>query len=102
MLGRCRAPDPSLDLGEDHLLRRLSPNNRKLAFSEIAERLRGRLIRAMASDLAAVHAGASDLTAIRADLGARPRRWLADAGHRVAQWAEQEWKAYRRMPERRG
>lgn len=95
--GRYRAADPSLLLGDDHLLRRLSPNNRKLAFTEIAGRLRGRLIRAMAADIAAIHAAASDLAAIRADVEARPKRWLADAARTVAAWTEREWKEYRHL-----
>lgn len=94
--GKYRSPDPTFHYDLGHAVRRLSPNSRKLEFREIRRALAARLVRAMASDLAAIHAaGAPD--PIRADLPRLTRhRWLAEAGERVARWTGQEFRRYRR------
>ena len=93
--GPHRSPDPTLFYGEDHVLRRLAPNNRKLDFDKVEGKLQGRLIGAMAAELAAIHAGAGGAKAIMADLRARPAGWLTAATTRVAGWTKSEFDAYR-------
>lgn len=93
--GARRSPDPSLIYTGDHVLRRLAPNNRKLDFKEVTGKLQGRLIGAMAADLAAVHAGEGGADRIAADLRSRDGGWLARATIRVADWTKREFEAYR-------
>jgi hypothetical protein len=96
--GRFRSPDPLFHYAEDHSIRRLSPNSRKLDFDEIAGKLADKLLEAMAADLAAIHAGeASAQNAIRADLARHEgHRWLADAAERVARWTAGEQREFAR------
>lgn len=94
--GRFRSPDPVQHYGDGHVLRRLAPNSRKLDFTEMPEKGRARLIRAMARDLASVHAADDgDQAAVLADLAGRGDDWLGKAAKRVAAWTEQEFAAYR-------
>jgi hypothetical protein len=58
--GAYRSPDPWYTLSESILVRRLSPNNRKLELDKATDPstlLRPRVLRAMGRDLAAVHLG---------------------------------------------
>ena len=94
--GRFRAPDPWLQAEGDIVVRRLAPDSRKLEFDELRPHLRRRLLRAMARDIAAVHAGrrgAAD--AVKADLARRVEGWLAEAAATVAAATERDWKAWR-------
>lgn len=93
--GPWRSPDPFLSYGPNGVVRRVAPNSRKLKFGELRRSRTGRLVRAMAADLAAIHAaepGAAD--AIRRDLEARPKDWLARASRQVATWTKKEFRAY--------
>lgn len=93
--GPWRSPDPFLSYGPDTVLRRLAPNNRKLKFGELRRRRTGRLLRAMAADLGAIHAGeAGAAEIILRDLATRPRAWLASAARKVAAWTKKEFRAY--------
>jgi hypothetical protein len=93
--GCWRSPDPLLVYGDGHVLRRLAPNSRKLKFAKIRGKLQGRLIEAMAAELAAVHVAEGELrAAIEADLGGRPAVWLAEAARRVASWTNSEFESY--------
>ncbi len=92
--GRYRSPDPSLAYSADHVVRRLSPNNRKLDFGDMHKKLRNRLVGAMARELAAVHAGGADVGAIKSDLASRKAGWLAQAVTEVAAWTMQEFESF--------
>jgi hypothetical protein len=93
--GPWRSPDPFLVYGPEGVLRRLAPNSRKLKFGELRRRRTGRLLRAMAADLAAIHAGeAGAADAVLQDLATRPRGWLARAAQKVAVWTRKEFRAY--------
>lgn len=94
--GRFRAPDPWLKSEGDIVVRRLAPDSRKLEFEELRPHLRRRLIRAMARDIAAVHADAKGrINAVKADLASLGTGWLAEAAAAVAEATEQDWKAWR-------
>jgi hypothetical protein len=75
--GRYRAPDPWYDLRDTILVRRLSPNNRKLdlaAVDDKRELVNARVLRYMGRDLAAIHLGLEDhRRAIAKDLHGRTR-----------------------------
>ncbi|MBK1839178.1 DUF2252 family protein [Azospirillum sp. YIM B02556] len=93
--GQYRSPDPTLVHGPGHVVRRLSPNNRKLDFDEIARSRRNKLVAAMAAELAAVHAADADTDAIQRDLHRQPEGWLAATAQAVAGWTVEEWHSYR-------
>src|SRR5256885_17230124 len=59
--GTYRAPDPWYALTDDVIVRRLSPNNRKLdAETHPLELIDKKMLRAMGRDLAAIHLGLTD------------------------------------------
>jgi len=96
--GAHRAPDPWYALTDDVVVRRLSPNNRKLdAETHPLELIDKRMLRLMAHDLAAVHLGLVDARrAIGADLARREKGWLADAVKRAAAFVREEQRAWRK------
>jgi hypothetical protein len=80
--GAHRAPDPTLDLIGQFVFRRISADARKVELDRAAQaRLTDPLLEAMGFDLGAIHAAAKKnrVTAIRADLKARPAGWLQRA-----------------------
>jgi hypothetical protein len=96
--GRHRARDPWYRLSGDLVLRRLSPNNRKIgAETEGAALLLADMLRAMGLELANVHLGAGDARdRIRRDLAARKGDWLGEHARRAAAAVTREfddWKA---------
>jgi hypothetical protein len=95
--GNYRAPDPWYAVTDGVIVRRLSPNNRKLdAETHPLELMNKKMLRAMARDLAAVHLGLVDTrAAIRRDIRKRKAGWLADAVKRAAAFVlgeQREWK----------
>ncbi len=76
--GRYRSPDPWFRVDKDIVVRRLSPNNRKIEAASIHGRLHGqRMLSAMGFELANIHLGTkSAQTAIARDLKARNANWL--------------------------
>jgi Uncharacterized protein conserved in bacteria (DUF2252) len=94
--GAYRSPDPWLQRHGDIVVRRLSPNSRKLDLAELPTRGRLSLLAAMARDLAAVHAqDARRIGAVRADFERRKPGWLRIAARAVAEANERDWKAWR-------
>jgi hypothetical protein len=94
--GRHRVPDPWYRVADHIAVRRLSPNNRKIAVADAPELVTSpRLLALMAGDLAAMHLGSGDaLREIRRDLGRRKRRWLERAAARMAEAVRAEQRAY--------
>lgn len=94
--GAFRSPDPWLQLDGEIVVRRLSPNSRKLDLAELPDRGRLRLLAAMARDLASVHAqDAKRMGAVREDLERRKAGWLRAAARAAAEATERDWKAWR-------
>ncbi len=94
--GAYRSPDPCLQLHGDIVVRRLSPNSRKLDLADLPARGRLRLLAAMGGRLAAVHAqDARRIGAVRADFENRKAGWLRTAARAVAEANERDWKAWR-------
>jgi len=95
--GPARSPDPQLCYGANAVVRRLAPNSRKIDFAKIDEKLRFRVVTAMAHELAAVH-GDTPAARSRLDtaLGRLPDDWLLLATRRVVDWTQEEFAAYRR------
>ncbi|HYN45258.1 MAG TPA: DUF2252 family protein [Allosphingosinicella sp.] len=94
--GAYRSPDPWLRLDGRVVVRRLAPNSRKLDLGKQPGRVRLRLLKAMAADIAGVHAADRErLPAVREDFGRRKAGWLRAAARAVAEATERDWKAYR-------
>lgn len=94
--GPHRCPDPWLKLVQDVVVRRLSPNNRKIEIDrDLPEILRPRLLSAMGRELAAIHRGSADRAPLRDHLRELPRRWLLDAARRMAEVTEKDYRAYK-------
>lgn len=96
--GRFRAPDPWYRVADNIVVRRLSPNNRKIEAGKRGGFLfDARLHEAMGLELANVHTGTSDARAVlQADLARRPRGWLAAAAKKAAAATRAEWKQFRK------
>jgi hypothetical protein len=97
--GRYRAPDPWYDVRKGIVVRRLSPNNRKLDTGHEARVLAGpKMLHAMGRELAAIHLGAGDHhTAIEKDLRKRKSGWLLRAVEHAAEAVRKDqdrWKRY--------
>ena len=96
--GTYRAPDPWYALEDDIVVRRLSPNNRKLdAEGHPLELISRKMLRLMGRELAAVHLGLVDArAAIKRDLAKRHENWLSAAVTRAAKFVRREQKEWRR------
>jgi hypothetical protein len=106
--GNYRSPDPWYTLNGSILVRRLSPNNRKIELAGRKEDADDRelyrppdlvnekMLTAMGRELAAIHLGtANKKKAVKADLEARKRGWLLSAAKRAADRIRDEqveWK----------
>ena len=97
--GRFRASDPWYTADGRLLVRRLSPNSRKINVEnrqDVAVLLRPELLRAMGRDLAAVHLGSgSHGDALRADVATRKQRWFraqVDAAMELVHRQYGEWR----------
>src|SRR5262249_56924143 len=83
--GRYRAPDPWYDMQRSVVVRRLSPNARKIEVKdEPTVLLNPAMLAAMGHELANVHLGTGDARAIRKDLDRRRHKWLAEAAEKAA------------------
>src|SRR4029078_3945013 len=96
--GRYRSPDPVYRAEGGIVVRRLAPDYGQFAIDKKGEAvLAPGILRAMGRDLANVHLGTGDETALRdaitADLKARKTGWLHDAATAAAA-VEQEWRTY--------
>ena len=96
--GRFRAPDPWFALEDDIVVRRLSPNNRKLdTEAHLLELMSKRMLRSMGRDLAAAHLGSTDRRReIKRDIARRKPRWLESAVERAADFVRREHRQWRR------
>lgn len=94
--GAYRSPDPWLRPQGEVVVRRLGANSRKLDLTEHGPRARRRVLTAMASDIASVHAAdAGRIAAVRGDFAGRDDLWLRDAAVAVAEATTRDWKDYR-------
>jgi len=96
--GLYRAADPWFAVHGNVVIRRLSPNNRKIEADDPAlQSLSPKLLQAMGRELAAVHVGVVDeRRAILGDLDERDgAQWLAQAAKEMASAIRSDFKAYR-------
>ena len=97
--GQFRSPDPWYKASGNVLVRRLSPNNRKLEIGDRIDEttlLHPDMLWAMGRDLAAIHVGVRDRRdAIKADLDKRKKRWIranVEAAAEFVRGEYEEWK----------
>lgn len=98
-LGRFRAIDPWYAVNGNIIVRRLSPNNRKIeADAEALANVDALLVEAMGLEIANIHANAgSDATAaILADLRSLAKNWLAKAATAMAEMTQRDLKEWRK------
>ncbi len=95
--GRMRSPDPHFEVTGRILVRRLSPNSRKIEIKTDAKTLlNGAMLELMGFEIANCHQDHAESAAlIRGDLRSRGDDWLYEAASAAAHATEKEWKAYR-------
>lgn len=93
--GLYRSPDPSLHYTSDHVVRRLAPDNGKIAFDKLAPAAHLKLVAVMAADLAAIHAHGGATAIISGELAGLGNNWLRVAARTVVRWTKDEWAQYK-------
>ncbi|MEZ0213888.1 MAG: DUF2252 family protein [Xanthobacteraceae bacterium] len=90
--GRCRAPDPHYCVSDGLVVRRLSPNSRKLEVKDAAaELMLPDMLRLMGREIANCHADdPGQVSALRSDLLSRDQDWLPDAAKAAARFITSE------------
>ncbi|CAN5257586.1 hypothetical protein BH10PSE13_BH10PSE13_23780 [soil metagenome] len=98
--GPYRAPDPHYRIASSLVVRRLSPNNRKIeVMGDAATFLSLQLLHAMGYEIGNCHAGDGNrIVAVQADMAKRETGWLKRAAKTAADFIEQEQARYRRSP----
>ena len=93
-MGRYRAPDPWYDVRKSVVVRRLSPNSRKIEVKdEPGALLDPRMLRAMGHELANLHIGTGNcVRAIQKDFAKRRAQWLHKATTAAAEFVAKEYK----------
>ena len=93
----CRAPDPGLYLEESWVVRRLSPEARKVEIDEIEHAPdQKHLLHAMGRELANVHIGsAGGARSIRTYLERLPDDWLRQASSLAVERVREDYDAFR-------
>ena len=94
---RYRAPDPWYAVKDSIVVRRISPNNRKIeADDEAFSELTADMLRAMGRELANVHLGSADHAAsIMADLDRYKQGWLAANAKKMADATKRDYDDFR-------
>ena len=94
--GRFRSPDPWYRIEGRVVVRRLSPNNRKIEADSKSAMFSAQMLEVMGYDLANVHLGAMDRRdAIRRDLAKRRKGWLQANARQAADATMREYKTWK-------
>jgi uncharacterized protein (DUF2252 family) len=94
--GRFRAADPHYRVADGLVVRRLSPNSRKIEAKDAADDLLSRdMLIAMGREIAACHAGdANQAAALQAHFASLPADWLRDHAKAAARQVEADQRAF--------
>jgi len=97
--GQYRAPDPWWSVTGNIVVRRLSPNSRKIEVEGNPEMLLGnRMLRAMGHELANLHLGTGKgRAAIEKDFSSRDKNWLRKAARKTARFVTGEYNDWRKV-----
>jgi len=92
-----RVPDPHFKVDGRWIIRRLSPNCRKIYLRDLpVRRNEERLLESMGAETANIHLGtARAREVIRRDLARRPKDWLLDAARDMVKFVRRDWKDWR-------
>jgi hypothetical protein len=95
--GRYRAADPWYHLSKGIVVRRLSPNNRKIEADDDPSALQsGEMLELMGFDLASIHLGVGSRAAeIKRDLARRNKNWLQAFADRMVASVEADFAAFK-------
>jgi uncharacterized protein (DUF2252 family) len=95
--GRFRAPDPWYQVHRTVVVRRLSPNARKIEVKDHPDELADpAMLAAMGHELANVHLGTADVRkAIRRDLDQRGDKWLVRSAETAAAFVSADFEEWR-------
>jgi hypothetical protein len=95
--GRHRAPDPFLHVEHRFVFRRIAADSRKIELgADAGRKLQLKLVRAMGSDVASIHAADSaTIKRLKADLAKRPRGWLNAAAEVAADKVKRDYRDWR-------
>jgi len=93
--GRFRPLDPWHRVNAGILVRRLSPNNRKLEVDDGAVAFSTDVLQLMGFDLANVHLGSASSDQLADDLRKRKRGWLADTSRRAADAVSNDYREWK-------
>ena len=93
-----RSADPCTQVSGRWLVRRLAPDCARIELAQLpAERDEAQLLRSMGWELGNIHLGTKEsVDAILADLGHRPRGWLADAAAVMTADTHADWEDWRK------
>lgn len=94
-----RCPDPTVQVRESWLVRRLAPDCMKIELGDLAKsRDMWRLLEAMGKEAANIHMGTEGAgSLINRDLRARPENWLHKAAKKLAEITNQDWEEWRKV-----
>ena len=95
--GPYRAPDPSLHVRHEFILRRIAADSKKIELgADVGKQVHLKLVRAMGFDVASIHAaGSVPVKALQADLAKRPRGWLNAAAEVAAEKVKRDYREWR-------
>ena len=92
---RFRCPDPHYRVRDEIVVRRLSPNSRKLDATEDSPDLLSRdMLRSMGWELANCHAGSSDVETLTQNVEARGSEWLRHSAKTAAEQVRGDFAQY--------
>ena len=93
--GSYRSPDASLLRSGDFVIRRIGSDARKLDLKDVKRSARGaQMLRAMAADLAAVHAATGRVDAIEAHIKRQAKGWLLETAKAAKSQIEVDFRVW--------
>jgi uncharacterized protein (DUF2252 family) len=93
--GQYRPIDPWHSVRGNIVVRRLSPNNRKLEVDDGSAVFSADVLQAMGFDLANVHLGTASVDELKRELSRRKRGWLVQSSTRAAEAVTQDFKQWK-------
>jgi uncharacterized protein (DUF2252 family) len=99
-MGRTRSPDAHMSVARGFVIRRIAADSRKIDVGDLTGgELRARLLRAMGSDLGAIHAAKPAVAAaIGAHLDGGPADWLKEAAKVAADEVQADYRHWCEQP----
>jgi hypothetical protein len=94
-----RCPDPTLNIADGWVIRRLSPYCSRVELSELPKEHDDRkLLHAMGYEVANVHLGSLAARTVNSDLASRPGEWLHDSAHAMLEAIKTDWHNWKSKP----